>query len=200
MGIIIINVIAKMRLFIAIPLPDTFQNIIAKIQKSIDKFGKLKLVKPENVHLTLKFLGDVNENKIDKINKRLSFLKNINTFTISVRGLGTFPNVKRPRVIWMGTEKGFDEINELQKKIDSSLEDMGFKKENRFHPHYTIARVKFIAEKEKIEKFLKENTDLIFGEYTVDKIMLMESKLSPKGPRYYTIEEFHLKAETGDNR
>ena len=95
----------------------------------------------------------------------------------------------------MGVRDGFDEITALQKEIDSAMADLDFEKDTRFHPHYTLARVKFITEREKISKYLKEYKDLRCGEYTADRILLMESKLSPRGPEYSVVREYHLRKQ-----
>jgi len=181
------------RLFIAIPLPYRFHETIADLQNRVDGFGKLKLVKPENVHLTLKFLGNVDVERIQEIKDRLSFIRATPSFNISVCGLGAFPNNKRPQVIWMGVKRGFEEIKTLQEKIDSSLESAGFDRDRKFHPHYTLARVKFLNNKAGLTSFLREKHFLAFGEHTAERVVLMESRLSSGGPEYSVVREFRLK-------
>jgi len=181
------------RLFLAIPLPYSFHKIVADLHNRLGGFGNLKLVKPENVHLTLKFLGNVDEERIQDIVDRLSLIRDKPSFNISVFGLGAFPNNKSPRVIWMGVREGFDEIVDMQKEIDSSLESAGFEREARFHPHYTLARVKYLNNKVGLAGFLKEKSSLAFGMHTAERVVLMESMLSPKGPKYSVIREFRLK-------
>ncbi len=180
------------RLFIAMPLPYRFHEKIRELQNKVDGLGKLKLVKPENVHLTLKFLGNVEEREIQEIEDGLSFIRETPSFNISLCGLGAFPNNKKPRVIWMGVKEGFDEIKNLQGKIDSSLESAGFNRDMRFHPHYTLARVKFLNNKQGLMDFLKGKRFLAFGEHTAERVVLMESRLSPRGPEYSVIREFRL--------
>ncbi|MEA1924326.1 MAG: RNA 2',3'-cyclic phosphodiesterase [Candidatus Altiarchaeota archaeon] len=181
------------RLFIAIPLPYRFHETVADLQDRINGFGKLKPVKPENVHLTLKFLGNVKGERIQEIEDRLSFIREIHSFNISVCGLGAFPKNKSPRVIWVGVGDGFDEIKNLQGKIDSSLEGAGFDRDMRFHPHYTLARVKFLNNKAGLMDFIRGKRLLAFGEHSVERVVLMESRLAPKGSEYSVVREFRLK-------
>ncbi|HEX54949.1 MAG: RNA 2',3'-cyclic phosphodiesterase [Candidatus Altiarchaeales archaeon] len=180
------------RAFIAIPCPENLKNDMLEIQKKIRDMGGFKFVERENIHLTLKFLGNVEDEAIEKIKNELKFLSEIGKFHISLRGIGAFPSLNYIRVVWIGVEED-GILREIQRKIDNRLNKFGFKAENRFHPHFTIARARFISDKNNLMKFITENKDKWFGEFTVDRIELMESKLSHKGPKYYVLYEFKLK-------
>lgn len=179
------------RAFIAISCPDELKKAILEIQKSINKFGRMRLVEPENIHMTLKFLGNVDDNKLNELINALDFISNNKKFEVSLKGVGAFPGPGYVRVLWLGVDKGSDRIQMIQKGIDDKLESYGFKKDNRFHPHFTLARVKSI-DKENIKRFLQENSDLEFGKFLIRRIDLMGSKLSPTGPTYSVTHTFEL--------
>lgn len=174
-----------MRLFIAIELPEQIKEHLANIQKQITNF-KGKFVNNEQMHLTLKFLGETHENKLKEIKDALKAVKfdKINCFTTNI---GFFPSENYIKVVWIGLEP-FDKLVELQKQIDDSLKDI-FPRDKRFHPHLTLARVRFIENKEKF----KDNTKKIKlekKEFIVDSFKLIKSTLTQKWPVYEEIENF----------
>ena len=179
-----------MRLFIGIEIPSELKEEIFKIQKDLKKLN-IKLVEKENFHICLKFLGEVNESLVQEI---YSVLENItlskNAFEVSLKGVGVFPNISNPRVVWVGVES--DEILNLAEEIDFNLSKLGFEKEKRkFVPHLTLGRLRDKKGKQIIKEFLDKYKNLKMKFY-VDKITLFKSKLSPKGPTYKKIKEFHL--------
>ena len=182
-----------MRAFIAIPCPDELKEGMVEIQENIKDLGKLTLVKPENIHLTMKFLGEVDEDKISDITKRLEFLSDLQGFDISLKGVGTFPNMNYIRVIWVGMGEGADRITTIHSEIDRKLNELNFKKDKNFHPHLTIARVKFLKKKEELRDILQKNSARDFGSFKADRIELMQSRLSPRGPEYSVIHETRFK-------
>lgn len=181
-----------MRVFIAIPCPEELRKRAVELQEAIKDFGKMSLVKQENIHTTLKFLGEIKDEKIPQIVERLGFLSGIDSFGISLRGIGVFPKPAYIRVVWIGIDKGQQEICNIQKRIDKELKEMGFKPDSRFHSHLTIARVKFLHEKKALGEFLEKNKALELGEFKAQEVELMESKLSPKGAEYSVLEKFTL--------
>jgi len=175
-----------MRTFIAIGVPKNIKNQIAVYEELIKKEKtKISWVKPDNIHITLKFLGEVEENKISEIYEALKkCVSNQKPFDIEVMGTGGFPNLNRPRVIWVGLKKGSDELKNLAKSIDNELEKLGFRKEKRgFSPHLTIGRVKSIY---NIHEFVKMMNSVEFkgDTFTADEILIMESDLKPTGAVY----------------
>jgi len=179
------------RVFIAISCPEELKRGILEIQKVINKLGKMKLVEPENIHLTLKFLGHIDDNKLNKIIDALNFISENRKFEMSLRGIGAFPGPGYVRIIWIGVDKGSDKIMIIQKGIDEKLSSHGFERDKRFHPHFTLARVRSI-DKQQIRRVLQDNKTLEFGSFEVTEINLMESKLSPRGPIYSIIHTFEL--------
>jgi len=182
-----------MRAFIAIPCPDALKDAMVEIQERIKGLGKMTLVKPENIHLTMKFLGEVDEGKIHDINERLEFLSELQSFDISLKGIGTFPSTDYIRVVWVGVDKGADRITEIHSEIDRKLNELNLKKDRNFHPHLTIARVKFLKKKEELRNIIQKDSVRDFGGFKADRIELMQSRLSPKGPEYSVIHEIQFK-------
>ena len=193
-----------MRAFIAIPCQDELKDKILNFQDQIKNFGKIKLVEKENIHLTLKFLGDVDENKIKDIIEILNSIsnnknnknnnKNNKKFEINLCGIGAFPDENYIKILWVGVSSGSEEISSLQQQIDEQLKILNFKKEKKFHPHFTIARVKFLNSRNKgeLQRVLKENSDTDFGEFEVCGFQLMKSELTSSGPIYSVIKFFEF--------
>jgi 2'-5' RNA ligase len=176
-----------MRLFIAIEIPEDIKNYIAEIQEKIDSMNnKIGFVKKEQIHLTLKFLGEVQLNNLEEIKnilKKINFVK----FSASLSNIGVFPDENYMRVIWIGLEPE-QNILELQKQIDESLKKL-FKKENNFKAHVTLARVKFINNKEEFIEKLK-NINIENKKIDINNFKLIKSTLTPKGPIYEALEVF----------
>jgi len=181
-----------MRCFIAIPINEEIAINLEKVQKDLKPIGNLKLVPRENMHITLKFLGEIPEPKVEKVKKSLNSLESYGKFEVSLAGIGSFPNESYVRVIWAAVHKGFNDIMELQRRVDNNLVKLNFDKEARFHPHATIARVKSINSKEKLKKIFEKYKKVEFGSFLAEKFCLMESKLSKEGAKYFTLREFYL--------
>ncbi len=173
-----------MRLFIAIELEE-LSDYFKQLQ---EKIPKVKATFPKQFHLTLKFLGEVEDDKVEKIKENLKKV-GFSGFSMKLSGIGVFPNEKFIRVVWAGLEDGKD-IEELQQKIEGALAGM-FKKGNRFHPHITLARVKFIEEDKK-EGFIKaiKSIEVEQKEAEVKNFKLVKSTLTGEGPVYEDLEVF----------
>jgi len=183
---------SQFRGFIAVDI-DVFPKLL-EFEKEIKETGaNVKLVEPENVHITLKFLGDTNESRIDEIDKIMKdAVKGIDPFNIQLKGAGVFPNQNYIKVIWIGIKQG-EPIGVIASKIDEQLSKMGFKKEKRgFSPHLTIARVKSARGKDEILHVIAKYGDVQFVDIRVDSIKLKKSDLTPKGPIYTTLIDVKL--------
>ena len=164
---------------------------LIEFEGEVEKTGAdLKLVEPENVHITLKFLGDTEETLVDEIEKIMNnAVKDASTFNIQLKGAGVFPNQNYIKVVWVGIEHG-DPIATIAQEIDEKLSKFGFKKEERkFSPHLTIARVKTSRNKDKLLQIIEKYRDVEFTDMKVDSIKLKKSDLTPKGPIYTTLKE-----------
>lgn len=177
-----------MRLFLAINLSDDVKRELIRIQKIIgSEHGKIKLLKENQLHITLKFLGEVDETHTRTIIERLHNIE-VTSFTAVLDKLGVFPNNSYIRILWAGLEN-IKEISALQSQIDSILIPLSFKPEDNYHPHITLARVKFLKDK---KDFLQKITALPLQKikFRVSEFVLYKSQLTPKGPEYKIIERF----------
>jgi len=170
-----------MRLFIAVDIPEEIKDYLVTIRNKISSdFAKIRWVTKEQMHITLKFLGEVAETNLNKIRTCLNSVQ-YTKFDVKLSNIGVFPTENYIRVIWVGLEPK-DKIISLQQKVDYSLKDL-FKRERDFKVHLTLARVKFVKDKKKLSEVLKslKIDDLTF---TVNNFKLMKSTLTPKGPIY----------------
>ena len=180
---------SKFRGFIAIDI-EPFPKLI-QFENEIRNIGaNVKLVELENVHITLKFLGETDEALIDRLQEIMkSAVEGITPFDIKFKGSGVFPNQKYIRVMWVGIEN-IENISKIAKKIDEQTSKLGFEKEKRaFSAHLTIARVKSAKNKDKLLQIIEKYKDVEFGIFNVNQITLKKSELTPKGPIYTTIKE-----------
>jgi len=178
-----------MRLFIAFDVSEEVKNHLLELQKQLPKDSKLNLAK--EFHETLKFLGDVDDDKVDKIKAMLSNVS-FTQFNAKTSGIGVFPDEKMIRVVWVGLEPK-DNIVGLQQEIEKALLDM-FPKDTRFHPHLTLARVKFVKDKKDFMEKLNRLT-IKEIEFPVSSFKLIKSTLTPEGPVYEDVAEFSLKPQ-----
>ncbi len=187
-----------MRAFIAIELPDELIEKLGVIQdKLIEKSfktGDISWPKPENIHLTLKFLGDIDPEKVEEIQTALQkAAEDIPPFQLSAGGIGAFPDLKAPRIIWVGIKES-EGLARLQKNIDARLVESGFEKENRpFQPHLTLCRIKSHSAGRTIGKAaeaLDHGGDTVFK---IETFVLFKSELSPKGAKYSALKRIILK-------
>jgi len=181
-----------MRSFIAVDIKNE------KVEAAVEELKKVKadvkVVEPQNLHLTLKFLGEIPEDVIEKICVAMQeSFKSFQPFNISLRSIGVFPSLKYMRVVWVGFEDGRKNLIEMQRSLDANLIGLKFKPENRFDPHLTIGRVKSQRGKEELKNFVLKHKDADFGSAVVDKVELKKSVLTPKGPIYSTVKTCELK-------
>jgi len=182
------------RSFIAIELPETVKSALAELQQEFKKCGAdVRWVKPDNIHLTLKFLGNVDEENVDRIVKTIKEICNkYNVFTLKIKGIGLFPNIRAPRVLWVGIS-GDSVLTGLQREIEDGMTEMGFEREQRaFRAHLTLGRFRSSAGKEGILDAIKLHEDASLGTMDVGSVSLMKSDLSPAGARYTKIVEVPL--------
>ncbi|MFQ5602174.1 MAG: RNA 2',3'-cyclic phosphodiesterase [bacterium] len=181
------------RTFIAIEISEDVRKRIAEVQEDLKKSGeRISWTRPENVHLTLKFLGEVEEKVILNIADVLTTLgQEWRAFSFKVAGLGVFPNVNRPRVIWAGIENVHEEFAKLVSRLEEGMSQLGFKKEPRsFTPHLTIGRVKSVVNKTFVDKIIKYQFE--GGETHAQEIVVMRSDLLPSGALYTPLRKIKL--------
>jgi len=180
-----------MRVFVAIELPDELKRKISNFQRELKKLDILEGNWTKEYHLTLKFLGEVNEDKLKEIEKSLSDISaKTKKFELEMKGLGAFPSKDYVRVLWIGVGIGDEEALVLHEDIDSGLEKLGFEKEKKYANHLTICRVKSVSDKKKLKEILERKID--FGKFEVAAIKLIKSDLTPAGPVYSALKVFKL--------
>ena len=181
----------KIRSFIAFDIDDELVlNRISKAQSKLVNTGAdLRLVKPQNIHVTIRFLGSISIGIINQVSEKISKQMFI-PFDFEIQGLGAFPSLNYSRVIWVGIRKGTNELREIFNKIEPDLRNLGFKPDTKgFSPHLTIARVRTGRSKSELVRCIRDLTDYKFGVITADCLRLKKSVLTPKGPIYSTIHE-----------
>ncbi len=180
-----------MRAFIAIEVG--FSHEMEKLYRMLKETGaKLKMVEPENIHLTIKFLGEIDEEMVRKVKEEMmNAVSEVKPFRGVLRGIGAFPGKNRIRVIWIGFHDN-GEVVKISKAIDEGISRYGFKKEKSYVPHITIARMKGRERKEKVLQIIEEYEKKEFGEIECREIKLKKSILTPKGPIYEDLEVVEL--------
>lgn len=179
-----------MRSFIAVDLDRSLIPKITDIQARITE-GKIKFVEPENLHFTLKFLGEITEQKAQSvISHTREVCSSFSPFTIQLKKVGVFPSLNYVKVIWIGTES--EEFFTLSKLVDSSMAKLGFRQEKDITPHLTVGRVKMPGNKSRLRNQIESLADAQIGEMTVSSVALKKSELTKKGPIYTNIEEISL--------
>ncbi len=182
----------SIRSFIAFDLDN--EAVLRKItdaQNLLVKTGaSLKLVKPENVHITMRFLGNITPPMVDKIFEEMKKVQFI-PFDVKIQGIGVFPHLRYPRVVWVGITEGADQMRSIFSQLEPRLRELGFAPDSKgFSPHLTIARVKSGRNKAELVKCISENANSEFGVIRAECLRLKRSNLTPKGPVYSTLKEF----------
>lgn len=182
-----------MRCFIGIDLPNSLKKSISKFIDDVDNLNLFygKFVESENLHLSLKFLGELSEEDVSNVEKSLSTI-NFNPFKFSIKDIGSFPNKNFVKVLWLGVGEGKKEILELNNKIEENLPQFS-NTYKVFTPHITLGRIKNISNKDMLSKFFDKNKNISFGEVNVSSFYLFKSTLTSNGPIYEKIKKFELK-------
>ena len=183
------------RSFLAIELPKPILRKIEEVQGDLRSTrADVRWVNPEKIHLTLKFFGNIEESRIEPIFKSIEEpIRNTLPFSLKVRGVGAFPHLKNPRVIWMGLVDGREVLVSFQKQIETQLEKIGFQPEDRpFHPHLTLGRMKSSRGKEELVGRMERHKEEEFGDFQVERVILFKSDLKPSGPIYTLLKEIKL--------
>ena len=170
-----------MRTFVAIEIDN--KDILRKI-RSVQESTSFKASpkRIDQIHFTLQFLGEIDEELCEKVKDVLRTIA-FSQFDLSLKGIGGFPNLKNPRVIWIGADKKVDEkLIKIAKEIELVLTPLGFEKDKKFKPHLTVLRVKHKVGDISLQ--MKEYEAIEFGTQVISKIKLKRSVLSPKGPEY----------------
>lgn len=187
------------RAFLAIEIaPDTRNHIAAAVEQLKSRLHGIRWVAPRNIHLTVKFLGDIAESKIEPIGAALgAALRPFPRCIINAKGLGVFPTLRRPQVLWVGLVG--DPLIALAARVQSALAPLGFAPEERpFRPHLTVGRVRHANRVDRsLEQELRRWTDHAFGASPVDEVVLFKSELSATGANYTRLRVIALQQNQG---
>lgn len=188
-----------MRAFIAIELPTGIKDALSKIQGRLKTEGaKVIWVKPQNLHLTLKFLGEISPEQLNEIKQIITEItKTASRFKIKLETIGVFPNLQSARIIWIGADQPPLELKQLAQQLETRLTDSGIPQEQRdSRTHITIGRIKthlVLSDlKKALDKVEKDNAGTSW-EFDCKEITLFESTLGSGGPTYTTLDQFNLK-------
>ncbi|MDD5348166.1 MAG: RNA 2',3'-cyclic phosphodiesterase [Candidatus Omnitrophica bacterium] len=184
-----------MRAFIAIALPPEIKRYLAKVQEKLAAGNAdVKWVEPDNIHLTLKFLGEIDEPAREKIRSTISDIaRSVAPFSVRLASCGAFPRIESARVIWMGVGQGERELQSIAGLIEERMSQLGIAREDRpFSSHITLGRTRSGKNLKGLAALLKDlcerQPDKIY-EFQADRITLFKSTLTPRGPRYEIIHE-----------
>ncbi len=188
----------SLRLFVAVELSQEVHDRLCKLITELKAHGSksARWVKPENLHLTLKFLGDTPPQAVASVKEAIQGVcASSEAFQMSVRGGGAFPSLRQPRVLWAGLEAD-SHLKELAAGLDTALEKLGYRKETRpFSPHLTLARIAYPETSPAFEntlKALQAAKDKEFGCVNVRRVTLFQSTLAPGGSIYTPLERYQL--------
>lgn len=186
----------RIRTFIAIDIGDAVrQRAIALQQKLATTTSDVKWVEPENIHVTLLFLGEVDDRELPSVCRAVAAsCKQLMPFTIDIEGVGCFPNPRRPRILWIGVGEGAEELVTLHDALEAPLLDLGCyrREERKYTPHLTLGRVKSDRPSDDLAGILAKQTAWHGGTVPVDEVLVMSSELRSSGPVYAVLSRAPL--------
>lgn len=189
----------SVRSFIAVDLDDAnVKERINRAQQDLERTGaSLKIVHPDIMHLTLRFLGEIPQPAVQSVKEAMVGL-HFQAFEVAFSGVGVFPNLKRISVVWVGIKQGHEQIADIFQALEPKLRKLGLPPDNKgFSPHLTIARVKSGANKDALAACVESMREVDFGRITINAVRLKKSTLTPRGPIYTTLHE--INATPGQN-
>ncbi len=184
---------AEVRAFIAIELPEPVKSFLRDVSAKLKLCrANVKWVRPEGIHLTLKFLGSVSTDLLPRVQEAaLPLFKEQKPTQLQVSGLGAFPDLRRPRVVWAGLEDPAGVLAPLVERLEAALEPIGFPRENRaFNPHLTLGRFKSNDRSSELIEAIRQEMDIVGPSFVADHAVLFESVLKPSGAEYFQLFRF----------
>jgi 2'-5' RNA ligase len=188
----------RLRAFAALKLPENVISSIKRVQEDIKSYRlPVRWVRPENIHLTIKFFGDILQSDVAEIEAVLkSFACGYAPFSLSAKGAGIFPGISRPRIIWAGISGDTARLLDFRNSLETKFDETGFKKEERpFKGHLTIGRFRGKTDSRKLFEALKKVQDFESEVFVAGKLSLYKSDLKPEGPVYTELLEVPLAAD-----
>jgi RNA 2',3'-cyclic 3'-phosphodiesterase len=190
------------RTFIALELPETARRTLSNLQSGLrSELPSVRWVRPEGIHLTLKFLGDIREDQVAAIGAAMgaaieAVAREQGPLTLAIKGLGVFPGVRKARVIWAGLSGDTENLMALQTAVDTALEGVGFAPQRRrFKAHLTLGRFKQPLPAHKLVAVLEQRGDFTPLEMHLERVVLYRSELRPQGARYTILSHASLNSD-----
>ena len=183
---------SKLRAFIAIEVPEKIHNDIRRLQRAVASHRlNIRWVKPVNMHLTIKFLGDVDPSDMEVFGRILSdTAANHPIFDLLPQGVGIFPNIRRPRIIWAGIAGQTDVLRSVRKSVENALVSLGFAADKRpYRGHLTIGRIKTHLDQGRLVTALRTHQVFVSKTFSVERLVMLKSELHPNGPVYTKLLE-----------
>jgi 2'-5' RNA ligase len=183
------------RAFIAIDLPESIKSFLSEAQEAVKLYGfRVKWVRPQSIHLTLKFLGDTATADTDKIAEAMTLAaRGCPIVSLTAKGIGVFPNVRRPRVIWAGLIGQLETLVNLQQTLDAHLADLGFARDTRaFKSHLTLGRIKGKIAPDRMKAAIDKLKEFESESFETNRMILFKSELRPTGAVYTRLRQIAL--------
>ena len=184
------------RLFVSVDIPGSLDHELRRLQNQLDNTNAdLNIVSLDKIHITLKFLGDTDPDRVDEIeNVMKDSVKNIDPFDVDLDGVGVFPARDYITVVWAGVSRGTNPLTEIHRNLEEKLveRELADPEDHDFTPHATLARMKSGRGKSEIHDFLDKNNDRSLGIFTLNTIQLMKSNLKSNGPQYSVVKQIQL--------
>ncbi|MFB3920316.1 MAG: RNA 2',3'-cyclic phosphodiesterase [Terriglobia bacterium] len=180
-----------MRAFIAIDLPEEIRAALSRNQAELRNACRdAGWTRPEGIHLTLKFLGEISDEQVREMTEALHACTPFEAFSVEVNGFGFFPDARRPKVFWAGVQAPPDLAN-LAERVESAMEKLGIARERRaYSPHLTLARFRFPKPQPELKALAEARADTTLGHFEVSEFFLFESRLHPQGAQYLKVARF----------
>lgn len=170
---------------------ETFKQAFQQLKNQL-KDEKINWVTPDNLHLTLQFLGEINRNEINTLKRVFKLINFVTPFTMQMAGIHLFGNLKNPRLLYTEIQAG-PELFDLVRVTDGKLNEINlYSRDKKFKPHITLGRIKFIKDSERFEEILSYSQKNFFQQTVCSEFILYESILKPSGPDYIPLEKFRL--------
>jgi 2'-5' RNA ligase len=186
---------ARIRTFIGVALDKAIRDRTVALQETLGRTGtEVKWVEPENLHVTMLFLGEVDEREIPKVCGIVAEISGQHSaFLMSVETAGCFPNPRRPRILWVGVAEGAQPLCAIHDALEIPLQELGYRREERkYMPHITLGRVKSDRSTEELAAALGKQVAWKGGEIMVRELHIMGSQLTPQGPVYTVLSRAKL--------
>ncbi len=186
---------SRIRTFVAVDLDQAVRNRTVALQDTLKETGtEVKWVEPENLHVSLLFLGEVGDREIIDVCRTVAeTAQKHSSFTMSVETAGCFPHPRRPRVLWVGIGEGKQALCAIHDDLETALLDLGFRREERkYSPHITLGRVKSDRPTDSLASALAQQSGWTGGEIQVSELLVMGSKLTSQGPEYTVLSRAKL--------